>query len=212
MAATGILFADYAKHSKPKRLYLDSSFAILLLYYELNQSNPSVLRPKHTEAYKFYQALAADRVDLVGSVVTYGEVLHYYTFRYTGGMYDLAKAHLASLSVNQTNGTDSYKLFNRKYPAACSLAWKTISHRVGAVEYFFDQHKIGLRSPFPSPQLTNITRDVVNYASILKDAYVAIESMDSIHLSMSHYLDSDAVATSDLGFLTADPFKVYYCT
>jgi hypothetical protein len=212
MAATGILFADYSKHPKPKRLYLDSSFAILLLHYELNKTSPAALRPKHQQAFNFHQALTADGVDLVGSVLTYHEVLHFYTFKYTGGMYDLAKAYLVSVGSSLNSPQENFKLFNKRAPAACAAAWQTIAHRVGATEYFFDQHGIKLRSPLPSPKLTNITQDVINYASILKDAFVALEAADSVHLSMSHYLDSDAVATSDLGFLTADPFKIYYCT
>jgi predicted nucleic acid-binding protein len=209
MAAQGILFADYANHPKPRRLYLDSSFAIALLFYELNHTG-SAIEPRHVESYKFFQALDADGIDLTGSVLTYSELLHYYCFVYPGGMYDLAKQYCKTNGVTgATSRQERYKIFVRDY-AACNAAWQGISHRVGATEHFLQTHKILLRAPLPSPLLSNITKDVVNYASILKDAFAAIEATDSLHLSIAQYLDSDAVATLDAGFLTVDSFKVYY--
>jgi len=211
MAATGILFADYAKHPKPTRLYLDSSFVTTLLFYELNKTNPAILKPKHHDSFAFYQTLLSDGVDLAGSILTYTEVLHHYCFYYPGGMYELAKKYFVTTgTIGGSTAHDKYKTFLKKDPVACDAAWQTIAYRVAATEQFFSNHKIVLRSPLPSPFLTNVTKDVLNYASILKDAFVALEASDCVHLSLAHYLDSDAVATLDLGFLTADSFKVYY--
>ena len=210
MGAQGILFSDYASHPRPKRLYVDSSFAIAVLFYELNRTTTASL-PRHSESYNFYQALAADRVDLTGSILTYSELLQYYCFVYPGGMYDLAKDYCRTHGASARTLQEKYKILTRDAPA-CDAAWQSISHRVGATEHFIDIHKIIIRSPLPSPMLTNITRDIVNYASILKDAYSAIEATDSLHLSIAQYLDSDAVATLDAGFLTVDSFKVYYTT
>lgn len=211
MAAQKILFADYAKNPKPKRLYLDSSFAIAVLFYELNKTNttPGVLKPSHLESYRFYQALIADGVDLTGSVLTYSELLQYYCYMYPGGMFDLAKQYCKTTGVQASNRQERYKIFVRD-AAACGVAWKKIAYRVEATEHFLQTHNILLRYPLPSPKLTNRTKDIVSYASILKDAYFAIESSDSLHLSLAHHLDSDAVATLDSGFLTADPFTIYF--
>lgn len=213
MAANGILFTDYAKHQKPKRLYLDSSFVIALLVYELNKANPTanVLKQRHLDSFTFYQDLLSDGVDLSGSILTYSEVLHNYCFSYPGGMYDLSKSYYASVgATGAVSSQDKFKMFLKRDPVACDAAWQTIAYRVAATEQFFADHKITLRSPLPSPQLTNVTKDVLGYASVLKDAFVALEAADSVHLSLASYLDSDAVATLDLGFLTADPFTVYY--
>jgi len=211
MAATGIPFADYANHPKPKRLYLDSSFVIALLFYELNKANLPVLRPKHSASFNFYQAVLSDGIELTGSILTYSEVLHHYCFVYPGGMFDLAKNYCATAAVSGANTPqEKFKMFLKRDQPACDAAWQTIAYRVAAIEHFFSTHNIVLRSPLPSPLLTNVTKDVLNYASILKDAFVAIEATDSVHLSLASYLDSDAVVTLDLGFLTADPFKIYY--
>lgn len=210
MAAKSVLFADYAKHPKPKRLYVDSSFVSRLLYHELNSTNPVALRPTDIKSFGFYQQLVADGVDIVGSSFTYVEVLHYYCFHYSGGMYELSKSYLAAKGLPSESPQKNFKTFFSRYPADCEAAWKTILYRVGATEFFFESHGIRLLSPLPSPKLTNVTRDVISYASILKDAFVGIEATDAMHLALAHYLDSDAVVSLDRGFLTADTFTVYY--
>jgi len=211
MAAQTILFADYGKHAKPKRLYLDSSFAVAILVYELNKTTttPGILQPSHLASYQFYQALIADGVDLTGSVLTYTELLQYYCYIYPGGMFDLAKQYCKTTGAKGANRQERYKIFARD-TAACDAAWRKIAYRVAATEHFFATHNILLRYPLPSPLLTNHTKNIVEYASILKDAYFAIEASDSLHLSLAHYLDSDAIVTLDSGFLTADSFKIYF--
>ena len=69
----------------------------------------------------------------------------------------------------------------------------------------------GIRSlhPLPSPQLTNVTRNVINFASVLKDFYVSLESNDALHFSIATYLNAEAIVSLDDGSCAADHFTIY---
>ena len=211
MAAQAIQFANYATFPKPHRVYADSNFAFNLLCYELNHTKKQVLRPIDTDCYNFYQTLMNDGVELVGSVYTFSEVLHVYCFSYPRGMYELSVAFLQQKGLRvPPSKSQAFKCLLRSFPQDCEAAWQSISHRVAATEEFFDRYQFRLLSPLPSPKLTNITRNVLNFASILKDFFVAIEATDALHLSIAAYLNSDAVISLDRGFLTVDGFTVYH--
>lgn len=213
MPANKILFADYARNSKPKRVYSDSSFAIDLLHYEINHTNPAAVTVRQLASFKFYQQLMQDGVEIVGSVFTFTEALHYYTFIYPKrGMYVLSEKFLAAQPAAarlKLVRQKAFKHFLNNYPVECDKAWRTISYRVGATEEFFKDYKIRLIHPLPSPGLSNITKDVLAFAAILKDYFVAVEATDSLHLSISTYLDCDAVISLDGGLCTVDNFTVY---
>jgi hypothetical protein len=212
MPAHKIRFVDYKKHPTPRRVYLDSNFALHLLYYDINKANPTVLDQTDIDCFNFHQQLLSDGVELVGSVYTFSEVLQVYTFTYDGGMYDLTDqflnthGHAAILSKPKHN---RFKYFLKHYPTDCENGWKTISYRVAATEDLFDQYKMKLIHPLPSPQLTNVSRDVISFASILKDFFVGLEANDALHLSIATYLNSDAVVSLDAGMLAVDNFTIY---
>jgi hypothetical protein len=204
MAANSIPFSDYGKHSKPKRCYLDSSFVIHLLQFGLTTGVPD---PRDAACDKFHGQLITDGVQLVASLFTFSELLHIYCFKYRGGMYDEAKKFLGKPAAS---GDSAVKEFSRKYPADCEAAWKKISYRLQASEYVFDQRKIGIVYPIGSPPMLDKTRDIVFYASILKDAFVGVGVTDAVHLSIASHLGADAVVSMDRGFLTVDGFTVYF--
>jgi hypothetical protein len=148
---------------------------------------------------------------MVGSVYTFSELLHTYCFLYPRGMYDVSVSFLQQRNMlGSMTKNEAFKLFLRNFPSECELAWKSINYRVGATEEFLDLYRIKLLYPLPSPLLTNITRSVVNFASVLKDFYVAIEASDALHLSIASYLNSDAVVSLDSGFLAVDGITVYH--
>jgi hypothetical protein len=204
MAANGIPFSDYGKHAKPKRCYLDSSFVIHLLQFGLTTGVPA---PRDAACDKFHGQLVADGVQLVSSLFTFSELLHIYCFKYPGGMYDEARTFLGKAGLS---GESAVKEFFRKHPTDCEAAWKKISYRVQASEYIFDQRKIGIVYPIGSPPMLDKTRDIVFYASILKDAFVGVGVVDAVHLSIASHLGADAVVSMDKGFLTVDGFTVYF--
>jgi hypothetical protein len=214
MAATKILFADYQSFPKPKRVYLDSNFAIRLLFYEINLGKPHALskEPEAGDCFKFYQQVSGDGVEMVGSVFTFSETLHYYAFHYPDGMYDRSKKYLLAHGVPAAahqSPQKNFKHFLKFYPADCDAAWKTIRYRVEATEKFFSKYGIKLLHPLPSPQLSNITGDVVRLATLLMDFFVGIESNDAFHLAIADYLDSDAVISLDVAFCGVDSYTVY---
>jgi hypothetical protein len=212
MPATKILFADYQKFPKPQLVYLDSNFTCSLLYYEINHVNPPALTARETDCFNFYQQLTKDGVGLTGSVFTFAETLQFYSFSYPNGMYDLTNQFLTTHGLGhilRKPRHDRFKYFLKNHPSDCEGAWKSISYRVGATEEFFDNYKIKLIHPLPSPQLTNITRNVISFAAVLKDFFVAIEATDSLHLSIASYLNADAVVSLDSGFYTVDNFTIY---
>jgi len=211
MGATAIQFSKYPAFPKPKRVYSDTNFAFNLLCYEINQANKNVIRPIDAQCKSFHQTLLRDGVELVGSVYTFSELLHVYCFSYPRGMYDLSEAFLRQKGVPvPPSKSQAFKAFWKNFPQDCEAAWQSITHRVAATEEFFERYGFKLLSPLPSPRLTNITRNVLNFAAILKDAFVAIEASDAVHLSIAAYLDCDAVISLDKGFLTVDGFTVYH--
>jgi hypothetical protein len=79
MPANKILFANYPNFPKPKLVYIDSNFAVDLLYYEINQAaNQASLTHRVLDCFAFYQQLVPDGVGLVGSVFTFSETLQLY--------------------------------------------------------------------------------------------------------------------------------------
>jgi hypothetical protein len=205
MPATAIQFADYGRFSKPKRVYCDSNFAVHVLLY--NIVSPAMRSPIQISCEAFYQQLLADSVDTIASLLTYSEVMHAYSFKIKGGMYDLAQGFLRSKGVNRS-GPEAFKQLLRFYPVDAGSLWNTLQYRVEAVDDFFS-NKIRLLSPLPSPSLTNITKSVADLASILHSYYSTIEAADSLHLSLSTYLAADAIVSLDTGLLAVDNFTIY---
>ncbi|HEV7673539.1 MAG TPA: hypothetical protein VGQ12_03310 [Candidatus Angelobacter sp.] len=210
MAANGILFADYVANPRPKRVYCDSNFALRVLTYALFHSTPSRLSPRDVDCNQFYQQLVADKVDVIASLLTYSEVMHIYTFLLPGGMYDKARSHLGSKGVAATGSPQNiFKTLLKLFPADADSIWTTLQYRVEAVDEFFTKN-IRLLSPLPSPSLSNITKSVADFASILKSAYASIESHDALHLSLATYLAADAVVSLDQAFLAVDGLTIYW--
>jgi hypothetical protein len=212
MPARKILFADYKSHPQPTRVYLDSNFACRLLYFEINKARPTSLKHTDVACSGFHKQLVSDGIELVGSMYTFSETLQFYCFSYPNGMYGLTDAFLTSHGlafIMNKPRHERFKYFLKNYPTDCEAAWQSISYRVAATEEFFDQYKIKLLHPLPSPRLTNVTRSVVNFASILMDFFVAIEATDAMHLSIATYLNADAIVSLDSGFCTVDNFTIY---
>jgi len=99
MPAVAVKFSDYQKHPKPKRVYCDSNFAISLLNWERLKTKQHLLPPADRACYSFCQLLLNDGVEIVASLFTYQEVLHFYCFQFQGGMYDVAANFLRSKGV-----------------------------------------------------------------------------------------------------------------
>jgi hypothetical protein len=204
MAAKIIPFSDYAKHPTPRRCYLDSSFVIHLLQFGLTTGTPAV---RDAACDTFHARLISDGVQLLASVFTYSELLHIYCFKYPGGMYDEARAFLKKPATFP--GERAVKDFLRYHPVDCEAAWRKISYRVQASEFVFQQRNIAIVYPVGLPPVVDKTRDIVIYATILKDAFVGIGSSDAVHLSIATYLGADAVVSMDKGFQTVDGFTIY---
>jgi hypothetical protein len=210
MPAKKIKFADYALHPTPRKLYVDTNFACDLLAHELNANNAAALKYREIQSMSFYNIVVGGGVELICSPFTFNEVLHLYCFRYPGGMDDLTTGFLQSQSgVQMPKPSERFKFFLRNYPNQCDAEWKKISYRVGATEELFDKYKIKIVHPLPSPQLTNITKNVCEFAAILKDFYVSIECTDSFHLAAATYLGADGIVSHDTGFLSVDGFTIY---
>ncbi|MFL6312207.1 MAG: hypothetical protein ACJ71W_08875 [Terriglobales bacterium] len=213
MPARSVLFADYATTTpKPKRVYCDANFALHVLTYSLLHTNPRLLHPLDTACHAFYQNLKTDNVDVIASLLTYVEVMHAYSFKGPGGMYKSVKALLATKGVRPpSSGQECFKEALRRFPVETDTLWVSIRDRVAAVDEFFGTY-MRVLSPLPSPTLTNITKSVSDFASILKFHYVGIESSDALHLSLATYLASDAVISLDRSFQAVDSFTVYWTT
>jgi predicted nucleic acid-binding protein len=211
MPARSVLFADYATTTpKPKRVYCDANFALNVLSYLVFQSNPRLLHRHHTACHTFYQNLKTDNVDIIASLLTYVEVMHAYAFKGPGGMYKGATTLLATKGVRpSSSGPECFKEALRRFPLETQTLWVSIRDRVAAVDEFFGTY-MRVLSPLPSPTLTNITKSVSDFASILKFEFVGIESSDALHLSLATYLASDAVVSLDKSFQAVDSFTVYW--
>jgi predicted nucleic acid-binding protein len=148
----------------------------------------------------------------VASIYTFSETLQVYTFVYQGGMYDLTDGFLRARvtpDVMKKPRHERFKHFLKFYPVECEAAWQTICYRVSATEEVFDQYQIKLIHPLPSPQLTNVSRQVINFASILKDFFVGLEANDAIHLSLANHLNAEAVVSLDSSMCSVDSFTIY---
>ena len=211
MPARSVLFADYASTPpKPKRVYCDANFALSVLGYLLLQSNPSLLNPRDIQCHTFYQQLKNDNVDVIGSLLTYTEVLHTYSFKIRGGMYDGVRNLLRARGVGlRSSPQECFKEALRRFPTETDTVWAGVRHRVEAVDEFFTKH-IRVLSPLPSPTLANITKSVSDFASILKFYYTGIETSDALHLSLATYLAADAVVSLDKSFQLVDNFTIYW--
>jgi hypothetical protein len=147
---------------------------------------------------------------VIASLLTYTEVLHAYSFKAPGGMYAGVRNLLAAKRVRvPPSGQECFKEALRRFPADTEALWAAIRHRVEAVDEFFGTY-MRVLSPLPSPTLTNITKSVSDFASILKFYYVGIESSDALHLSLATYLAADAVISSDRAFQLVDNFTIYW--
>lgn len=210
MPALGILFNDYKAYPQPKRVYCDSNFALQVFHHVVFHGYPAKLKPLDTACHAFYQQLKGDGVDIIASLLTYTEVMHVYCFHLPGGMKDKTASFLRSKGDPvPPNPQEAFKTFIKKYPTDAEAIWKSLQYRVEAVDDFFGQY-VRLLSPLPSPTLSNITKSVADFASILNSFYVAIESNDSLHLSLATYLAADAVVSLDRAFLNVDNFTIYW--
>lgn len=211
MPALGIPFNDYPNYPKPKRVYCDSNFAVKLLNCELFALKPHLLKPVDRACMSFHQQLEGDGVELVGSLFTYSEVLHVYCFNFPKGMYDASEKFLRAKGVTvPPTPQGRYKEVVGKYKSDADILWNAISYRVEATEELFAKYGIRLLAPLPSPGLTNITKNVADFASVVKHEFSAIEATDAVHVSLASYLAADAIVSLDQGMLDVDGITVYW--
>jgi hypothetical protein len=211
MPATGILFRDYAKHPIPKRVYCDSNFALKLLNYALLHPNPALIQPIDTACFNFYQQLKTDKVELIASLLTFSEVMHVYCFQYPKGMYERSKAFLQTkVSGVPSSPHECFKRLVKRYRPDADTIWNSLTYRVEAVDDLFSRYGIRILSPLPSPGLTNVTKNVADFAAVIKFEFSAIESTDAVHLALASYLAADAVVSLDQDYLSADNFTIYW--
>lgn len=211
MPAISILFRDYANYPKPKRVYCDSNFAIKLLNYELLSLKPALLKPVDRACHSFHQQLKNDGIEIVGSLFTYSEVLHTYCFQFPKGMYDAAETFLHTKGGHiPPTPQKCFKEILRRHRSDADRLWKALSYRVEATEELFVKYGIRLLAPLPSPGLTNITKNVADFASILKYEFSTIEASDAVHISLASYLAADAIVSLDQGMLAVDGITVYW--
>ncbi len=216
MAAQVCLFSNFSSlNPKPTKVYCDTSFLIDLLYYNENIiSNPSRLEPRNIACFDFYNLLVANGVELVTSVYGYSELMHFYFFKYPNGMNDAIKAHVRANSAVYASArrytlTEKYKFFISRFPIDFETAFNGISHRIDRVEKFLTSLGVTVKYPLPSPRLTNISRNVIEYASLLLESFHTIESNDALHVSIADYLSITDIIALDNSFKSIDDITVY---
>lgn len=211
MPANVILFKDYPSlATKPSRLYCDSNFIISLLFYHDNAANPAKLTAKEKSCYQFFMQLKQNNTDLVTSVYGFSELIHFYFFWYgTDGMYRVIKQFFSKNSiVLQGSIHEKYKHFIKNYPSDFITAISKISHRIAKAEAFLNQIGVKILYPLPSPQLSNISKSIVEYAAILLDAFPKLESNDAMHLSIADYLNVPYLISLDEAYKDVDGFTI----
>lgn len=212
MPANIVLFKDYPSlSSKPARLYCDSNFLIRLLFYHDNAADQSKLTTKEIESYQFYSRIRQNGVDLVTSVYGFSELMHYYFFNYgSDGMYPVVKRFLGQrgIALQGSSIHEKYKYFIKNYHSDFLAAFKKISHRIAKAEAFLNQIGVRILYPLPSPQLTNISKNIVEYAAILLDAFPKLESNDAMHLSIADYLNVPYLISLDEAYKDVDGFTI----
>ena len=212
MAATVHYFRDFsALNPKPAHLYCDSNFLIRLLFYSDNFANPSVLSPRDIACYDFYKETQQHGVALVTSAYGYSELLHFYFFLYEYGLYSVTKDFFRTMGITPPAKSihEQFKYFIKNYYSDFLAAFQRISHRVERVETFLDQIGITVRYPLPSPHLTNISKNIIDFASVLVEAFPGLESNDAMHLSIADYLGINEVVSLDDSFKNIDTFIIF---
>lgn len=207
MPANIILFQNYPSlATKPPRLYCDANFLIRLLYYHDNAATPAILKPEDIKCYQFYEQLKQNNADLVTSVYGFSELIHFYFFWYgNNGMYRVVQNFLRQNSITGRGPIhEQYKYFIRRFPTDFISAFNRISHRIDKAETFLSQIGVRILYPLPSPQLTNISKSIVEYASILLDAFPKLESNDAMHLSIADYLSVPYIISLDEAYKDVD--------
>jgi len=212
MPANVIFFKDYTTlPTKPSRLYCDTNFLIRLLFYNDNATNQSKLTTIDRDCYQFYTQVKQNSGDLVTSVYGFSELMHFYFFWYNSdGMYKLVKRFFSQNSITFTGSIhEQYKHFVKNYPSDFQSAFRRISHRIAKADKFLDQIGVKILYPLPSPHLTNISKNIVDYATVLLDAFPKLEANDAIHLSVADYLNIPYVISMDEAFKDVDGFTIF---
>lgn len=211
MPANVILFRDYPSLlEKPSRLYCDTNFLITLLFYNDNAANKAKLTAKEKDCFQFYSQTQQNNSELVTSVYGFSELIHFYFFWYgPDGMYNVVKKFLVKKNiVLNCSIHDKYKYFIKSHPADFLTAFNKISHRIAKAEEFLNQIGVKILYPLPSPRLTNVSKSIVEYASILLDAFPNIESNDAMHLSIADYLNITSLISLDTAYKDIDGFTI----
>lgn len=213
MPATVVLFKDYpALPTKPARLYCDSNFLIKLLFYSDNAVNPAILADKEKDCYHFYTQIKQENVELITSVYGFTELIHFYFF-WNGddAIYNVVKRFFSqnSIKISRTAIHDRYKYFIKNHPTDFRIAFNKISHRIAKAEVFLNQIGVKILYPLPSPQLTNISKNIIEYAAILLDAFPKLESNDAMHLAIADYLNIPYLISLDDAFKDVDGFTIF---
>lgn len=211
MSANIVLFKDYPSLAlKPTRLYCDSNFLITLLFYHNNAVNQAKITPREKGCYQFYTQLKQNNAELVTSVYGFSELIHFYFFWYgSDGMYKVVRKFLSQNNIAAPSPIhEKYKYFIKNHPSEFVIAFNKISHRIAKAEEFLNQIGIKTLYPLPSPQLTNISKSVVEFAAILLDAFPKLESNDAMHLSIADYLNVPYLISLDEAYKDVDGFTI----
>lgn len=211
MPAKIVLFKDYPSLAlKPTRIYCDANFLIKLLFYNDNATNTAKLTPREIGCYQFYTQLRQSNTELLTSVYGFSELIHFYFFWYgSDGMYKVVKKFLfQNNTVGSSPVHEQYKYFIKNHPSEFISAFNKISHRIAKAEEFLNQIGIKILYPLPSPQLTNISKNIVEYAAILLDAFPKLESNDAMHLSIADYLNVPYLISLDEAYKDVEGFTI----
>lgn len=211
MPANVIFFKDYATlPTKPSRLYCDTNFLIRLLFYNDNATNHSKIATIDRDCYQFYTQVKQNNSDLITSVYGFSELIHFYFFWYNSdGMYNVVKRFLQQNNISLPGSIhENYKYFIKNYPSDFQAAFSCISNRIAKADKFLDQIEVKILYPLPSPHLTNISKNIVDYATVLLDAFPKLESHDAMHLSIADYLNIPYVISLDVAFKDVDGFII----
>ncbi len=214
MAAQVQLFSNFSSlNPKPTTLYCDTNFLVCLLFYQDNHiSNPAFLAQRDIACFNFYNNVVNNGIELVTSVYGYSELMHYYFFNYTNGMYNVVRNHVRANRTAYSGKNkihDKYKYFISRYPSDFKTAFSQIAHRIDRVDKFIARLGVTVKYPLPSPRLTNISKNIIEYASLLLESFPPIESNDALHVSIADYLRITDIVSLDDAYKNIDDITVY---
>lgn len=113
------------------------------------------------------------------------------------------------IGIQNMKRHEKYKYFAKHYPADFAIAFKQIAHRIDEADKFLVKIGVKILYPLPSPDLSNISKKIVDFASILLDSFPNLESNDAMHLSIADYLNITDIISLDDSYKDVDTFTIF---